>query len=78
MITYNNINIASMISYVKLKTLKLNYILAILNYCLNYKIIEFISAPRYEVLSTTVYKGNAQPWKSTVKEKKCDYYPTKL
>lgn len=76
MITYNNINTASMISYVKL--LKLNYILAILNYCLNYKIIEFISAPRYEVLSTTVYKGNAQPWKSTVKEKKWDYYPTKL
>lgn len=50
-----------MISYVKLKTLKLNYILAILNYCLNYKIIKFISAPRCEVLSTTVYKVNAQP-----------------
>lgn len=76
MITYNNINIASMISYVKL--LKLNYILAILNYCLDYKIIKFISAPRCEVLSSTVYEVNAQPWKSTVKEKKWNYYPTKL
>lgn len=67
MITYNNINIVSMISYIKL--LKLNYILAILNYCLDYKIIKFISAPRCKVLSTAVYQVNAQPWKSTVKKK---------